>query len=143
VEEDRPEQAYAFLGASIRGGGRGLLITRQNPRRVQEKYDIGEARILWLTERESAAVETIPPSLERIIHVIEEFMKEGGKGGVMLDGVEYLASSSSFDAVLKFLRRLIDHTSESQFTFLASVSTKTMKEQEIKNLEREMDVLSF
>jgi len=143
VEEDRPEQAYAFLGASIRGGGRGLLITRQNPRRVQEKYDIGEARILWLTERESAALETIPPSLERIIHVIEEFMKEGGKGGVMLDGVEYLASSSSFDAVLKFLRRLIDHTSESQFTFLASVSTKTMKEQEIKNLEREMDVLTY
>ncbi|MEK6851299.1 MAG: chromosomal replication initiator protein DnaA, partial [Candidatus Thermoplasmatota archaeon] len=143
VQEDRPERAFDLLGASVRGGGRGLLITRSNPRRVQEKYEIGEAHILWLTERESSAVETIPPTLERIIYVIEEFMKEGGRGTVMLDGVEYLASSSSFDAVLKFLRRLIDHTSESQFILLVSVSTKTMKEQEVKNLEREMEVLAF
>ena len=142
VEEDRPERAFDFLGVAVRGGGRGLLITRSNPRRIQEKYDVGESRVLWLTERESTAVETIPPSLERIIHEIEEFMKEGGRGAVMLDGVEYLASSSSFDAVLKFLRRLIDHTSESQFVLLVSASTKTMKEQEVKNLEREMDVLA-
>ena len=143
VEEDRPEHTFSLLRAALVGEGRGLIITRANPKRVREKYDVDECRIMWLTERESTTVETIPPSLERIIYVIEEFMKEGGRGAVMLDGVEYLVSSSSFDAVLKFLRRLIDHTSESQFVLLASVSTKTMKEQEIKNLEREMDVLVF
>ena len=143
VEEDRPDHAFTLLTAAAKGGGRALLITRSNPRRVREKHDVDEARILWLTERESSNVETITPSLERIIYVIEEFMKEGGRGAIMIDGIEYLASSNSFDAVLKFTRRLIDHTSESQFTLLASVSTKTMKEQEIKNLEREMEVLSF
>ena len=119
------------------------MITRSNPKRIREKHDVEESRILWLTERESAAVETIPPSLERIIYVIEEFMREGGKGAILIDGTEYLVSSNSFDAVLKFLRRLIDHTSESQFVLLVSVSPKTMKEQELKNLEREMDVLAF
>ena len=143
VEEDRPEHAFSLLGAATAGEGRGLLITRSNPRRVREKHRLEAGRVLWLTERESSSVETIPPSLERIIHEIEEFMKAGGRGAVMLDGVEYLASSNSFDAVLKFLRRLVDHISESQFVLLVSVSTKTMKEQEVKNLEREMEVLAF
>ncbi len=142
LEEDRPDQAFGLLSAGA-GGGRSLLITRSNPRRVKEKHDLRADRILWLTERESGTVETIPPSLERIVYVIEEFMKDAGHGAIMLDGIEYLVSSNSFDSVLKFLRRLVDHTSESQFTLLVSVSTKTMKEQEIKNLEREMEVLSF
>lgn len=142
VEEDRPEKAFRMLDRS--GEGRkSLLITRLNPRRVMEKHDVKADRILWLTERESGTVETIPPSLERIVYVIEQFMKEATHGVIMLDGVEYLVSSNSFDSVLKFLRRLVDHTSESEFTLLVSVSTKTMKEQEIKNLEREMEVLSL
>jgi hypothetical protein len=143
VEEDRPEHVFRLFGSASGDGGRALLITRSNPRRVMEKHGLETDRILWLTERESGAVETIPPSLERIVYVIEEFMNQGGRGAVMLDGVEYLVSSNSFDAVLKFLRRLVDHTSESQFVLLVSVSTKTMKEQEIKNLEREMEVLTF
>jgi len=143
IEEDRPDHAFALLRRALGTEARGLIVTRQNPKRVREKHDVAAYRILWLTERESTAVETIPPSLERIIHVIEEFMKEGERGAVMIDGVEYLVSSSSFDAVLKFLRRLIDHTSESQFVLLVSASTKTLKEQEIKNLEREMEVLAL
>jgi len=143
VEEDRPEHAFSLSRAALAGEGRGLVITRSNPKRIREKHDVEESKILWLTERESATVETIPPSLERIIYVIEEFMREGGKGAILIDGTEYLVSSNSFDAVLKFLRRLIDHTSESQFVLLVSVSPKTMKEQELKNLEREMDVLAF
>jgi len=74
---------------------------------------------------------------------VEEFMRVGGKGAVMLDGVEYLVSNNSFDAVLRFLRRLIDHVSESQFVLLLSISPKTMKEQEVKILEREMEAVTF
>ena len=142
IEEDRPEQAFRLFDVSA-GAGRSLLVTRSNPRRVREKHDLRADRILWLTERESGSVETIPPSLERIVYVMEEFMKEAQRGAIMLDGIEYLVSSNSFDSVLKFLRRLVDHTSESQFTLLVTISTKTMKEQEIKNLEREMEVVSF
>ena len=143
IEEDRPEHAFSLLSAAMHGDGRGLLITRTNPKRVREKHGFEGGRVLWLTERESHSVETIPPSLERIIYEIEEFMKGGGRGAVMIDGVEYLASSTSFDAVLKFVRHLVDHMSESPFVLLLAASTKTMKEQEIKNLEREMEVLTF
>lgn len=142
VEEDRPEQIFQLLRVAG-SGGRSLLVTRSNPRRVRERHKVRADRILWLTEREGGSEDTIPPSLERIVYVIEEFMHAGGGGAVALDGVEYLVGSNSFDSVLKFLRRLVDDTSESQFVLLVSISPKTMKDQEVKNLEREMDVQTF
>ena len=143
MKEERPTGAFRLFAKAASGGAGALLITRSNPRRVRERFDLGPVRILWLTDRESAAEDTIPPALERIIHEIEEFMKTGDRGVVLIDGLEYLVSNSSFDAVLKFLRRLIDHVSETHFTLLVSVSPPTLKDQELKILEREMEVIAL
>ena len=62
---------------------------------------------------------------------------------MLIDGIEYLVSNNSFDAMLKFLRRLIDHISETRYILLLSLSPATLKEQEVKILEREMEVLTF
>lgn len=143
IEEERPENCFRLVGMVARGKDAGLVITRSNPKRVREKFGIDYRRMLWLTDRESAAEQTIPPTLERIIYVIEEFMKEGGRGGILVDGIEYLVSNNSFDAVLRFLRRLVDHVSESHHVFFLALSPETMKAQEVKILEREMEVISF
>jgi len=58
-----------------------------------------------------------------------------------VDGIEYLVSNNSFDAVLKFIRRLLDTISESQYVFIISLGPATLKDQELKMLEREMDVI--
>jgi len=50
-------------------------------------------------------------------------------------------SNNSFDAVLKFVRRLLDAISESRHAFIISLGPATLKEQELKVLEREMDVI--
>ena len=143
VKEERPTDCFRLFSRAAAGGGGGVLITRTNPKRVREKFDLGSAQILWLTDRESTSEDTIPPVLERIIYEIEEFMKKGTRGAILIDGIEYLVSNNSFDAVLKFLRRLIDHVSETRYTFLLSLSPATLKEQEVKILEREMETLTF
>jgi len=60
---------------------------------------------------------------------------------VLLDGIEYLVSNNSFDAVLKFVRRLLDAISESHYALIISLGSATVKEQELKVLEREMEVI--
>src|SRR5207244_3893355 len=62
-------------------------------------------------------------------------------GVVLIDGIEYLVSDSSFEAVLKFVRRLLDAISESQYALIISLGSGTVKEQELKVLEREMEVI--
>ncbi len=143
VEEERAANVFRLFAKASEINGAGLLVTRSNPKRIRERYALRSERILWLTDRESSNEETIPPTLERLIYTIEEFMKTGGKGAIMLDGIEYLVSNNSFEAVLRFLRRLVDHVSESQFILLISLSPKTLKEQEVKILEREMEVAQF
>src|SRR5207302_1182069 len=127
----------AFLG----GGGGGLVITRTNPKRVREAYGLPAERVLWLTDREGSAEDRIAPALERIVYEIEDFMSKQPRGAVLIDGIEYLVSNNSFDAVLKFVRRLLDAISESQYALIISLGSGTVKEQELKVLEREMEVI--
>lgn len=141
VEEDRPEEAFKMLGKTQGGGKNALVITRTNPKRIRERFSLEAERILWLTDRESENEETIAPALERIVYEIETFMSGRPRGAIVMDGIEYLVSSNSFDAVLKFVRRLIDTVSEGHYTFLISLGPGTLKEQELKMLEREMEVV--
>ncbi len=141
IEEDRPAETFRLFAKFLGGGSGGLVITRTNPKRVRETYSLPADRVLWLTDREGSAEETIAPALERIVYEIEDYMSKHPRGAVMLDGIEYLVSNNSFDAVLKFVRRLLDAVSESHYVFIISLGPATLKDQELKMLEREMDVI--
>jgi chromosomal replication initiator protein DnaA len=141
IEEDRPAEAFRRFALFLGGRGGGLVITRTNPKRARESYQLSADRVLWLTDREGSAEETIAPALERIVYEIEDFMSKQPRGAVVLDGIEYLVSNNSFDAVLKFVRRLLDAFSESHYAFIISLGPATLKDQELKVLEREMDVI--
>ncbi|MEM2838709.1 MAG: DnaA/Hda family protein [Thermoplasmata archaeon] len=140
IEEDRPTHSNLLLARMIKEGYRGLEITRMNPGKVRSDYGIS-GEIIWLTDKESKNERTIPPSLEMIVHTIEEFLGQGEKGILLIDGLQYLISNTSFDGVLRFLRRLIDEFSESDSIMMISVSPGTLKPQEISILEREFEVL--
>jgi len=141
IKEDRPAVAFRLFARFLGGGSRGLVITRTNPKRLRENFDLPAGRVLWLTDREGSAEETIAPALERIVYEIEDFMSKNPRGAVLLDGIEYLVSNNSFDAVLKFIRRLLDNVSESHYAFVISLGPATLRDQELKTLEREMEVI--
>lgn len=139
VEEDRPEVSYRLFAQRVRAV-KGLMITRTNPSRVRERYGMERAEILWLTDRTDSKEKTVEPVLERLIHRLESFMVTGGQGIVFIDGLEYLKSSNSFEALLKFIRRLVDEISESEFTLILALNPATLEERELKILEGELEV---
>ena len=142
VEEERPMYSNVLLGRKMEEGYTGLVITRMNPKRLRDEFKIAP-EILWLTDKESSQERTVPPSLEMIIHVVQEFVGSTEKGMIVLDGIQYLISSTNFDAVMRFLRSLIDEISETNAVLAISVSPETLKPQEISILEREMEVLNL
>ena len=142
IEEEKPMYSNVLLSRMMANGYRGLVITRMNPSRIKDEFEKAP-QILWLTDKQTSAENTVPPSLEMIIHKIQEFMSAGDNAMIVLDGIQYLASNTNFDAVLRFLRSLIDEISESKCVFAVSLSPQTMKEQETSILEREMEVLNL
>jgi hypothetical protein len=129
VEEERPMYSNVLLSRKMDEGYKGLVITRMNPKRIRDEFKV-EPEILWLTDKESTQEKTVAPSLELIIHIV-------------LDGIQYLISNTSFEAVIRMVRNLADEISESDDILAISVSPETLKPQELSILEREMEVLNL
>ncbi|UCE73903.1 MAG: DUF835 domain-containing protein [Methanomassiliicoccales archaeon] len=143
IEEEKLNRSLSFFIAMLNKGYKGFCITRTHPKYLNVKKGLKDASIVWLTDRESATEATISPSLERIIYEIGDFLKKEEKGCVVLDGIEYLVSNNSFDPVLRFIRRIIDDISEGESILLVAVGPHTLKEQELKILEREMELITY
>jgi chromosomal replication initiator protein len=142
VEEERPLYSNVLLSRKMDEGYKGLVITRMNPKRIRDEFKV-EPEILWLTDKESTQEKTVAPSLELIIHTIQEFMNSEEKGIIVLDGIQYLISNTSFESVIRMVRNLADEISESNDILAISVSPETLKPQELSILEREMEVLNL
>ncbi len=143
IEEEKPVKCFEYFVDNLNMGLKGMAIVRMNPKRVKDNYDVGEAQMLWLTDREGDPDNRIAPGLEKIIYKIEDYLNSPGKSILLIDGLDYLISNNNFDAVLRFLRRLIDEISESDTVFLMSLTPETIDEQGLKILEREMEIISF
>jgi archaellum biogenesis ATPase FlaH len=113
-----------------------------NPKRLRDEFKV-EPEILWLTDKDTSMEKTVAPSLEMIIHVIQEFISVKETGIIVLDGIQYLISNTSFEAFMRFLRSLADEISESNDILAISLSPDTLKPQELSILEREMEVLNL
>ena len=143
IEENRPDFCFDIFARLARNNKNGLCICRINPAIIRRKYNFDEdLSMLWLTDRESSKESTISPSLESMIYVAEEFIDKNEEAVILLDGIEYLISNNGFNPVLRFIRRLIDKISETNTILIIGVGSKSINEQELKLLEREMNPIT-
>ncbi len=142
VEEEKPYQSLNIMGDLTRTGKPGLLITRKNPKNLSGDFNLADTKTYWLAEAKAVEGSLIlTPSLENILDTIDRFLKASPQGVVLLDGIEFLVDSNNFNSVLRFLRRTVDMVSQMEQILLVSVGPDTLQQRELRNLEREMDVL--
>ena len=141
VEERKVSASHALAASKVSEGYKAMAITRGHPRYLRERCLDGEPRILWLTDHESKQEDTISPSLERIMLLIDEFMEEDGRKIILLDDVQYLMSNTSFEGVIRFIRSVVDKVHEDVTIFIVSVDPESLDPQDRSVLEREMEVI--
>ncbi len=142
VEEERPVESLGTLEALIRQGKQALVITRTNPRMFRQNYDLRDSKVYWLVDRnEPERGELMPPSLEKIAFLIQEFCHDNPGSVIFIEGLEFLVDNNNFGAVLKLIRRLVDMVSQGDHTLLVSLSPHILQERERRSLEKEMEVL--
>lgn len=141
VEESRPVLCHKMFESYLNKGYSGLNITRTNPGKLRRKYNMADARLVWLTDRESIKEETVEPGLEMVMYLIEDMLEKNDRSIIVLDDIQYLISNNSFEAVAQFIRRLVDGISESDSILVTSVSPDTLSKQELSILERELELL--
>ena len=141
VEEQSREFSYGIFASMVEDNYKGIGITRINPRMLRSKIEGEKPRMLWLTDHESTSEETVSPSLEKIMVILEEFILNNEMSVVLVDDLQYLISCNTFEGAVRFIRNLVDKISERSAVFLLSVDPASLNSQERSVLEREMRVV--
>ncbi len=140
IETTDSGKLYRLLNDAIDKEERGIhVFTRMNPERVKREFGVKSEEIYWLTARDSPSQRTVAPNLESLTWRLEEIIEEDNI--VLLDGLEYLISTSGFDAAIQFIRHMVDSVSETKCTLLIPVNPGAFEKKQLSLLEREMEVV--
>jgi tetratricopeptide (TPR) repeat protein len=138
LKDESPARSFKIFAQRINMGQKGLCVTRSYPKRVYEMYDIGKTKVIWLTNVGGEG--TIrPTNLEKLGHIIKQFIRKSGRGILLLDGLEYLITHNKYESILKFVQSLHDEIAINKCMMLIPVSPVAIGQHELKLLEREVD----
>jgi predicted hydrocarbon binding protein len=141
VEEEEPSHSYKIFVDYVKHGYNGLCITRDFPKKVKGKWGLESTPFMWLTMDESTDVAVSPTNLPLIYNNIKKFIGQTEKGVIMLAGLEYLITQTTYDSVLKFLLLLSDKIAVHDSYLIIPLSPFTIEEKQLKMIERECKVI--
>jgi hypothetical protein len=111
-----------------------LLFSRQPHKRLLEYIDLAKVESYWLSERITAGA--IPPSLEKIAHIITSKLPND-HGLIIVEGLEWLVSLHGEDAVLAFIRRIRDEAYKSSWKIIFPINCLVFDSVWLARLRRE------
>lgn len=138
-----PDPSFAFeifRDYTIRGSF-GLLITRDYPEKVIERYELPDVSVLWLSQIGEYEASIDPTNLPRFTHTVSEFIRQAPISFVLLTGLEYLIVHNGFDRVLRHLHMINDQVMTHNSRLLVVADPRTLEAKELSLLEREMRTL--
>jgi hypothetical protein len=118
----------------------GLVVTRQYPIDIRQKYFLQTTPIIWLST--VAGKDNMDPAkLSLLSDFLMSSMEKTQNGVVLVDGIEYLITSNDFQRVLRAIDRWTETAMASRTRLLISVDPKAFDEKELALLERNREVV--
>jgi tetratricopeptide (TPR) repeat protein len=136
------EKSYKIFKELTQQDRKGLLISRTHPEEIDEKYQLKNTKLYWLT-KSKAKIDSLEPSqIEKIRWLIKDFVYENKNGVILLDGLEYLILQNNFENVLKFVELLKDDIAINDAILILPIDPATLETKQLALLERYMRVIS-
>jgi PKD repeat protein len=141
IDRESPDTAYTTLSKLAAEGASAMLITPVHPNKVNKSYDMENVEMFWLSDAGGETPSIDPSKMEyELAEKIITFIKEKEANAiVLLDGLELLVQSHSFDKVMEFIHTINEVASMSGATVLVNVNGKAFKEVELNQLKRKFD----
>lgn len=141
LEEETPEKSFDIFIDYVTHGVSGLCITRTNPRFIREEYSLKKTPFIWLSSLKAEQY-TSTVDLTELSISVKDFVKKSGKSIILLDGIEFLITRSSFEEVLSFVQSLTEFFSMTESILVIPISPQTVDVNQVKILEREMTLFT-
>ncbi len=140
IRERKPFLAFALFEHETSEGQQGLCVTRQFPDKLRDAFNMGDARVIWLSHTPGTDHHN-PTSIGTLATIISSFIERYERCVVIIDGLEYLVINNGFQQVLRFLEHVNEQVMQSKSTVLIPISPGAFSEKELALLERNVEVI--
>jgi hypothetical protein len=118
----------------------GLCVTGLAPSHVAARFGLERTPILWITTATSEGRTVRPTALDfELVHTVVKFLRENPGTAVLLDDLDYLATVAGFDAVARFLKRVLNQASASHGTVIVAAGHGTFTTDQLAVLRGSVD----
>src|SRR2546426_5443407 len=123
----------------------GLCVTGLPPPHVAARFGLERTPILWITSASSTERTVRPNGLDfELVHTVVKFLRENPGTAVLLDDLDYLSAVAGFDAVGRFLKRVVNQASASKGTVIVAAGPGAVTPDPVAGLpgalERPLDI---
>src|SRR5437899_35576 len=120
----------------------GLCVTGLPPPHVAARFGLERTPILWITSASSTERTVRPNGLDfELVHTVVKFLRENPGTAVLLDDLDYLSAVAGFDAVGRFLKRVVHQASASKGTVIVAAGQGTFTPDHVAVLRGSVDRL--
>ena len=120
----------------------GLCVTGLAPPHVTARFGLERTPILWITSASNTERTVRPNGLDfELVHTVVKFLRENPGTAVLLDDLDYLAAVAGFDAVGRFLKRVVNQASASKGTVIVAAGHGTFTPDQVAVLRGSVDRL--
>ena len=135
TKEKKPDRALAYFRKAIESGFRPLYVTRQHPNHVLRAHVGKEIRVVWLST--TLGKDYVDPhNLNSLTNLVSNFVADGPRAVILLDGLEYLMINNDFPRILHFLEYVNEQVAMKRAVLLLSVDDRAFEPKELALIER-------
>src|SRR2546428_842760 len=134
-EGEEAEKALAAFQQAVDAGWQPMYITRQHPNHIVRRRGDKEIRVVWLST--TLGKDYVDPhNLNSLSNLIANFVTDGPRAVILLDGIEYLMINNDFARILHFLEYVNEQIALHRAALILSVDERAFDAKELAYIER-------
>ncbi len=138
IKEKDSELSYRLFDKNVKRTAPGLLISRQHPSRLEERFK--NTRFVWISQTPGKDYYE-PTALNSLTKLVCQFVEEKEKCIVLLDCFEFLTIHNDFEHAFKTLELINEFVMQRNAVLIIPLNPKALEPRHVSLLERGMEVV--
>jgi HAMP domain-containing protein len=137
IKDQDSSEAYDIFLTKLNQEHAPLLIARDNPKTIEQRFGITKKNLIWLSDEKEKGV-TSSSNLNSIQKSAVEFMTKNKKSIILLDRSDYILNRYGFEAFLRFITNINDKIMTKESILLLPIDPQIFNNKQLSLLEKEL-----